>query len=105
MKISEWLKSRVQSHAIQDHAELSADFTKETGHPACWPSHTPEVTRAMIDARGLGGSLSDDPAPLLCYGWEVAAALAITHASYRSMKIGRGGIFRDCIEVLEQVNK
>jgi len=96
--VSEWLSESVDSHAIQNHASLSKDFTEATGEQPCWPSHTVKQARQSIKKRGLGGNCAGPDDDLVCYGYEVADALAWKYADkFSSTKFGRGSSFRECL--------
>jgi hypothetical protein len=105
VKISEWLIDNVDSHAIQDHAQLAEAFKVATGCEPCWPSHSVVTTRAVMADRGLGGIIDANAVGPVCWGYEVAAGLAATHANFRSEKYGRGRIYWECFEALEKVGK
>jgi hypothetical protein len=98
MKVSEWLKTTVDSHAIQSAAMLQADYEAKTGKTDKLPSHGVKETERAIDARGLGGSVEGKPFDRVTWGWEVAEALANVYGD-RSYNIlyGRGSRFHMAI--------
>jgi hypothetical protein len=97
-KISEWL-NECGSHDIYHADKIGEDFTECTGEQPCWPVHSRKQTAAAIEARGLGGNLKEEDVPL-CYGYEMAEALAYKIAKFQSNKMGRGSLFRDCVSAL-----
>ena len=103
MKISAWLGA-LDSHDIYTAAPLGEDFIRKTGLQPCWPVHTYEDTQAAIERRGLGGFQNSNKRDN-AWGWEIALALAQKYANYSSHKLGRGFIFRDCLEALVRAGK
>jgi hypothetical protein len=102
MKVSAWLLEFTDSHVIQDDSKMRAKFEADTNHPCPWRSHTKNETVKAIKGRGLGGTLTADNDTQLCYGYEMAAACARKFAGFSSDKMGRGFMFRDCIEALQK---
>ena len=105
MKVSEWLSQNTDSHDIYDDTRMRERFKVETGFDAPWKSHTREATAKAIESRGLGGQLTTDPDFICCYGYEMAAACAKKFADFYSAKMGRGFMYRDCIENLAAAGK
>lgn len=102
-KISQWLVDNIGSHEICDDATMRKSFEKETGKKAAWLAHSVAETRRAISGRGLGGSVSDNDNKPVCYGYEIAASLAQVYANgFRSSMSGRGSMFRDCLEAIQQ---
>lgn len=101
-KVSEWLKEHTDSHSIFDDTKLRESFKTETGHDAPWQSHSMELTRQAIRARGLGGTLEGADGMRCSYGYEIASACAVQFADFHSQKMGRGFLWRDCLEALER---
>jgi hypothetical protein len=100
--ISEWLSDSICSHDIADADALKKDYALNTSHIAkSWPVHSVEATKGAIIARGLGGTLDDTSAQNLVYGWELARTLARQYAGFTSNKMGRGFVFRECVEALK----
>ena len=102
MKISEWLL-QIDSHAICGSQDAKDDFQKETGQCPTWPEHTREQTARGIKERGLGGSVMVGPSrTMMCFGWEMAEALARKYAEFGgSCYEGRGRRFWAAIEALQ----
>lgn len=106
MKISEWLSEHVESHAIQDHDKLAKTFTESTGEVPSWPTHSTKDTREAIEGRGLGGYVVGNDETRMTWGYEVARSLAAKYApGYVCTKMGRGYIFREALEALQNVGK
>jgi hypothetical protein len=98
--VSEWL-AEIGSHDILNHADMSKDFIEATGEQPCWTAHTVADTRKAIERRGLGGSCAGPDDDKVAYGYEVAESLARKFGrGFSSDKMGRGSIFRDCIEAI-----
>jgi len=103
-KVSQWLEE-MDSHAIYNAELCAKDFKKETGLEPCWPVHTVRSCAKHIQARSLGGDVRGDPEEKVCYGYEIANALAETLAnSYAHRRFhGRGSQFDCAIQVLREV--
>lgn len=107
MKVHEWLAANVTSHGIFDSDGLAADFAEKTGLKPTWGSYTPEQVKRMIEKRGVGGSLSKQPAPRLANGWEIAESLSETYADGKSHRLyeGRGTRFHAALSDLQKAGK
>jgi hypothetical protein len=76
MKPSEWLSENTDSHNVYDSVALRADYLKSVGAKAPrWPERTPAAVRQMMESRGLGGTLSAEPAAKLANGYEIAESV------------------------------
>lgn len=102
-KISEWL-SDCGSHEIYGLKGIAADFEKCTGQifPSYVRTYSTEETRAAMTARGLGGTLAQNPekSDRVVWGYVMAQDFAAHLAQFQTTKIGRGFIMRECIEAI-----
>lgn len=106
IKVSQWLSDYIQSHGIYQYDGAADSFAKETGeNPVKWPTHKAKDTLKAIEERGLGGHVKDGTPSdeLQVWGWELAAHLARQFGNdFISYKIGRGGIFYDCVAAIKR---
>lgn len=103
-KIIAWLEDR-DSHTIYKEPATFEKFTSQTGEPHCWPIHSVNSTRLAIANDPRGGSVEGGGEDQCSYGYEIAYALAEKYAGFRSEKIGRGFMFYDCLDALDQLEK
>lgn len=104
---SQFLRT-LDPHVIYDAPELMMDFVKETGLCPSWPTHSAQ--RAQIDILAAGGgkppkeswmNTSERLAPV-CYGWEVAEAVAKSQLPNFAGLPRAEGRFIDMREAYEQ---
>lgn len=106
MKVSEWLSKCASSHVIHDHKAMASDFLDATGEAAPWPVHTVAACREAIKDRGLGGNINGPDDDKVCYGYEIAEALAYRFGgAFTTTLNGRGSIFRQCLAAIEAAEK
>jgi len=98
-KVSEWL-GWLGSHDIYDAKAIGEDFKDKTGQEPCWHVWSAKEVRQAIKKRGLGGNFHGN-APAVA-GFEIAEALAMKFADFRSPCMGRGSIFSDCVEAIKK---
>lgn len=102
-KISEWLAG-IDPWGIYVSTRMKERFTTETGLESTWPEHTPSETNRIMAERGLGGRPVHGT-DKVCWGYEIAVALATTYTpAYRCTKLGRGSAFYEAVEALQQAN-
>lgn len=98
-KVNEWL-ARIGSHDIYDAKAIGEDFKDHTGEDPCWHVWSAKQVRSQIKLRGLGGSFNGK-APAVA-GFEIASALALKFADFRSSCMGRGFLFHECLDALRR---
>lgn len=102
--ISEFL-ANVDPWGIYLSEPMKQEFREETGLEPKWPEHTDRQTAKAIHDRGLGGTMKPTDEKV-CWGYEVAKALARQHApDYECNKMGRGFAFREAVEALQGAGK
>lgn len=101
-KISEWL-DKIDPWGIYFSTKMKEDFHKETGQEPDWPEHSYKETVKIMEDRGLGGSICSPTSEKMCYGYEMAVALAEKYVpEYSYTKIGRGSAFAEAQEALKE---
>jgi hypothetical protein len=102
MKPSEFLKKYIESHGIYEHEKYAIRFRTQVGDEPCWPTSTVAQVERDISRDPHGGEVHGKPNTLTCSGYQMASAMAVKYAKFHSTKIGRGFLFRDCIDHLEK---
>jgi hypothetical protein len=80
------------------------DWAKEIGGSPPWPIHSAKGAEAAISERGLGGWVDTKrPIKRVCYGYEVAEAVAGVYLKYNNPGIyGLGSRFRNAVEAIRK---
>lgn len=91
--------SRMDGHGIYDVSILD-ELSPE--HKAMVPTFSQKHTAAIMDNRGLGGTLTDDTDAMLVFGYTTASAFASNLAGQTSVKMGRGSSFRDNVQFVRE---
>lgn len=107
-KPSEWL-SDFDSHGIYEAEACEKDFRESCGplptDPVpVWPVHSVAATRQAIKARGVGGIVNGNSRDRVCYGYEIANALAEHYAKFSGFRRfhGRGSQFEASVRALHE---
>lgn len=107
-KPSQFLRT-IDPLTVYDAAELAMDYVKEVGLHPCWPIHSAQRAQLDIIAAGGGkksqpGAWMDNTNPLapVCYGFEVAEAVASNQAPDFKPLAKEDGKFVDMKAAYEQ---
>lgn len=102
-KVSEWLKE-LDGHAIYDYQGLAKNLKDETGSAMrIGDGETIEqVNQSFGHFKGVVEKIRGNGKERVITGYEVATELAKDLASFRSPCIGRGSVFRTCVDAIER---
>ena len=102
MKIWEWLSER-DAWTIYEDKSLKEDFQERVGREPTWIASTARGMQEKIkhEKGGHEVDLSKINRPSIA-GYTLAASLAKEYLDYSSDTMGRGFLFRDCIDKLKK---
>jgi hypothetical protein len=120
MKVSEWLTENAASHGIfpaedldglalcdnmrifQNENVLTVQYKDRVQHHNLRTER--QITEA-IERRGLGGYFNPGDSRYFWVGWEMASSLSFLIAMKYSTKSGRGFMFRESIQLIQEAGE